>query len=494
MAVRCRKVQAALINTNILLTMIQYRFFAVIKYAVTGFVTGLLLIVLGLSLNYRNGFTGPWFKIFDYAPDFVIIAFAPVFLGFFFYIIGFKREQLVTTNQQIKFSLSNEQKINSAADQQLRLLAKVAAQVNEAIIITDRYAKVEWVNDGFVKINGFTLEEIKGKELGSIVYGPLTDKAVVKRMVEKLIIGEAVTEEIITYHKNGNSTWLSVSIKPIFDDTGETVNFISIQNNITSRKSKEIAIEALYKEVANYKFALDQSAIVIIFNTDGKIVHVNRKFCEVNELAEEELLGKDYRFVSISMRDKAIMKSVWNTIEAGNTWKGELLNRNKNSNNYWADTTIVPLMDADGNPHQFLTIQQDISERKKLQIELLASKHKLEETMKIAKLGSWELDTDGRLSISDELRNLYHLPSTGAVSVEEIFNSIPAEDAVYVKEKMLLCRNSLQKASVEYRYIINGETHYMVSNNTPRLNDAGQYAGMFGTVQDITAARYHATA
>ena len=442
--------------------MKSYHFFGVIKFTVTGFILGIVLIIVGLLLNYNNGFHGPWFHIFDYAPDFIIIAFSPLFLSLLFYLIGFRREQLEISTEQIKYSLSNEQKINSVADQQIKVLAKVVAQVNEAIIITDGNGKVEWVNDGFTKINGFTLEEVKGKELSNILYGSITDRELIKSISEKLIIGESVMEEIQTYNKRGNPIWLSISINPIFDDTGEIVNYISIQNNITNRKGKEISIEGLYKEVANYKFALDQSAIVIIFNVDGKIIHVNRKFCEISELAEEELLGNDYRSINLSLRNKSTVTPIWNTLRAGNTWKGELINRNKNGKSYWADTTVVPLMDAHGKPYQFLAIQQDITERKELQIQFIANKNKLQQALQIARLGSWELDADGRFTISAELRQLYQFPLEGDISIDEVYINIHRDDVESVKEKIALGKSTLQREEVEYRYFIKEHLHYMI--------------------------------
>ena len=176
-------------------------FLGVIRYPATGFIFGIILIFIGLLLNYNNGFHGPWFHIFDYAPDFVVIAFSPLFLSLIFYFIGFRREQLVLYNLEIKRSLSNEQIINTAADHQLKILAKVVAQLNEAIVISDGHGRVEWVNEGFTKTNGFSLDDVKGKELEGLLQGPLTNPVVAKRMMEKLIIGEAVVEELITYHK-----------------------------------------------------------------------------------------------------------------------------------------------------------------------------------------------------------------------------------------------------------------------------------------------------
>ncbi|MEO6732022.1 MAG: PAS domain S-box protein, partial [Ferruginibacter sp.] len=474
--------------------MKNYQYLGVIKYTAIGFILGSILVIIGAILNYNNGFQGPWFHIFDFSPDFVVIVFSPIFFSLLFCFIGIKREELLDFNQDIKHSLSQEQIINSTADHQIKLLANVVAQLNEGIIISDKNGKVQWINDGFTKITGYKLEEIIGKNQDNILNGPLTNKPLNKRIAEQLILGEAVVEEMVGYHKNGAAFWLSMSIKPIFDDTGETINFIAILNNITNRKEKELAIETLYQEVAEYKFALDQSAIVIIFNKDGKIVHVNNKFCEVNEMKEEELLGSDYRSISISMRDKSIVRPIWDQLFTGNLWKGELVNRNRNGKTYWADTIIVPLLDGEGRPYQFLAIQQDITERKELENQLVANKNKLQQAMEVARLGSWEIDIQGTLCISRELKQLYGLPLEADITTEEIFKNIHPGDLENIKEEIALCRTNLQGVEVEYRYITPGRVQYMISYTNPRLNEAGEYIGLFSTVQDITDIKLSALA
>lgn len=474
--------------------MKNYQFLGVIKYTAAGIFLGVLLIITGVQLNYHNGFNGPWFNIFEFSPDFIVIVFSPIYLSLLFCFIGIRREQLVSFNHEIKHSLSKEQVINHTADHQIKLLAKVIAQVNEGIIISDGNGMVQWVNDGFTNISGYSLDEVKGREQVNILQGPLSDLAQSKSMTEKLIMGEAVVAETIGYHKNGKPFWLYVSIKPICDDTGEIDNYITIQKNITSRKEKEIAIQALYKEVADYKFALDQSAIVIIFNLAGKIIHVNRKFCEINNLAEDDLLGNDYRSVNISLRNKHIIKPIWDILLSGKTWKGELINRNNNGKAYWADTTIVPLLDTNGKSYQFLAIQQDITERRELETQLVSSKDKLQHAMQIARLGAWELDGEGTLYISKELRQLFGLSLEGFVAPDAVYENMHPDDRQYVKDKIADACSAKEELEIEYRYLIEGKVHYMVSNSIPRLNELGNYIGTFGTVQDITATKLSAIA
>ena len=476
------------------MSMKNNQYLGVITYTISGFLLGCILIFLGVLLNYRSGFHGPWYEIFYYSPDFIVIVFSTLPLSLAFCFLGMRRLQLVMFNSTIKQSLTKEKTINTASDIQLKLLANVVAQVNEGIIISDGDGLVQWVNNGFVKTTGYKLDEVHGKQQGNILDGPLTDVKMAKTMATSLFTGQSVKEEILSYHKNGRTFWLSNSVKPIKNDTGEIVNFIAIINNITNRKEKEISIKRLYKQIADYKFALDHSALVLTFNLNGKVSYVNDKFCELNNLIEEDILGTDYRSISISLRDKSFLKPILDSLYASKSWKGELINRNKNGEQYWTDTTLVPLMDEEGNPYQFLAIQQDISVRKQLEIQLLANKNKLHEAMLIAKLGSWELEKDGTFELSTEFRQLFSFPLKGVISNDQILEKIHKDDFENVKQVMLSIRTSLVNEDVEFMCVIEGVLHHMVAKFYPRLNKASQYIGAFGTIQDITDTKLIALA
>ena len=470
------------------------QYLGVIKYTLSGFLLGCIFIFLGLVVNYHSGFNGSWYDIFKYSPDFIVVVLSTLPLSVAFCFIGMRRHQLVMFNRTMKQSLTKEKTINTASDIQLKLLANVVAQVNEGIIISDGDGLVTWVNNGFVKTTGYKLEDVQGMQQGHILDGPLTDVDLAKSIATRLFTGESVKEEILSYHKNGRTFWLSSSVKPIANDTGEIVNFITILNNITGRKEKEISIKRLYKQIADYKFALDQSAIVLTFNLDGKVAYVNDKYCELNNLIEEDIIGSDYRSIIISLRNKVTLKAILDNLNACTSWKGELINRNKNGQKYWTDTTLVPLLDADGCPYQYLAIQQDITIRKELEAQLLSNKNKLHEAMQIAKLGSWELNEDGTFDLSIEFRKLFNLPLEGFISNDQILQYIHKDDFEVIEKCMLLMRSALIKDDLEFRCISDGVLQHMVAKFYPRLNEAGKYIGSFGTIQNITDSKLVALA
>ena len=124
------------------------------------------------------------------------------------------------------------------------------------------------------------------------------------------------------------------------------------------------------KQLENIKSALNAHSSVSITSSDGSIIDVNSKFCEVNGFRRNDLIGRNHRMVQSGHHPRITFEEMWETIIKGQTWQGELLNRKKNGETYWIASTIVPIFDEQGIPEQYISIRTDISEQKSVQTKL----------------------------------------------------------------------------------------------------------------------------
>lgn len=146
---------------------------------------------------------------------------------------------------------------------------------------------------------------------------------------------------------------------------------------VTRREASQRDLQLALGDLANQKFALDQHAIVSITDLAGDITYANDQFCEISGYAREELLGQNHRMIHSGVQSKAYFRHLWQTILAGQVWHGELCNRAKDGSTHWLQATIVPMLDDDGAPRQFIAIRTNITERKAMQAALAAGEERL---------------------------------------------------------------------------------------------------------------------
>jgi PAS domain S-box-containing protein len=183
--------------------------------------------------------------------------------------------------------------------EEIRKLSLVASKTNSGVMITDQNGLIDWVNESFSRLTGYSLEEIRGKS-SIFLQGPETDELVVKRISEKLMLREPVSEEIINYTKEGKKYWVKLEIVPVYNENNELKNFISIQTDITELKEYENSITVIAEELAT----LIQNANVPIFGVDvsGNINEWNSVSSQLFGYTRDQVLGKHYKAIFQSAR------------------------------------------------------------------------------------------------------------------------------------------------------------------------------------------------
>ncbi|WPZ32370.1 ATP-binding protein [Thalassobaculum sp. OXR-137] len=156
-------------------------------------------------------------------------------------------------------------------------LSLVVRHTTNAVVITDGDGRIEWVNEGFTRTTGYTLEEALGRTPGALLQGPETDPATVQKMHDAIGRGEAFDVEILNYHKDGSPYWVEISCQAI-QDPGKPKKFIAIENDITLRKKETERAEQAEKMLRMAIDSIDDG--FVLFDKDDRLVLANRKYKE----------------------------------------------------------------------------------------------------------------------------------------------------------------------------------------------------------------------
>ena len=139
-------------------------------------------------------------------------------------------------------------------------------------------------------------------------------------------------------------------------------------------------LKSTTRELRNIRHALDEAAIVAITDRAGNIIHINKKFCDISKYSREELLGKNHRLINSGYHSKEFFVQMWKTISSGKVWEGELRNRAKDGSYYWVNTSIIPFLEENGEPYQYVSIRYEITQRKNAEEQLRVYADKLEQS------------------------------------------------------------------------------------------------------------------
>ncbi|HEX5330170.1 sensor domain-containing diguanylate cyclase [Sulfuricurvum sp.] len=185
-------------------------------------------------------------------------------------------------------------------------------------------------------------------------------------------------EQVI--YENGNLSFaLQSEIDSLTLQMGNDLatNFEAIISSNKNYKSENSNL------LTEYKKAVDLSNIVSKTNPKGVITYVNDKFCEISGYTREELVGKPHNIIRHPDMAREAFKELWDTIKAKKSWNGIVTNMKKDGSQYIVDTTVIPILDVDGDVVEYIAIRHDITELEETKQQLRninkAMKNKVDE-------------------------------------------------------------------------------------------------------------------
>ena len=160
------------------------------------------------------------------------------------------------------------------------------------------------------------------------------------------------------------------------------------------------------KDLSDMTNALDATAIVLVTNRIGRITKINKKFIEISKYSEKQLIGQNPSIVKSGYHSTEFFEQMWKTILHGEIFEGEIKNKAKDGTYYWVKTTIVPFLDENRQPKQYIAIQNDITDLKNTESKLQEALKRDKESAEIIKRQIEELKrTNIELRRKDKLKD-----------------------------------------------------------------------------------------
>lgn len=143
------------------------------------------------------------------------------------------------------------------------------------------------------------------------------------------------------------------------DKNNLPIRMLGVVQDITERNKTEEQTKLLSHVIEH------SPSLIIVTNFDGQIEYVNRKFSDVTGYSLEEAIGQNPNILKSGQTTQEEYENMWTTILSGQEWHGEVSNKKKNGDIYWARVSISSIQNRSGVITHFIGIQEDITNLKK---------------------------------------------------------------------------------------------------------------------------------
>ncbi|AXX92878.1 hypothetical protein CPU12_03880 [Malaciobacter molluscorum LMG 25693] len=269
---------------------------------------------------------------------------------------------------------------------------KLAVDNSTILSKADKKGVITYANEQFCKISKYNLNELIGKQHNILRHKDMPSETF-KDMWNTIKNKKQVWHGIIKNRaKDGSSYIVDATIFPILNQDKEIVEYLGIRHDITEiEQYKELLQDELTNTtnglkqkihlIKEFEKAIDVSTSFTRTDTKGVITYVNDKFCQVSGYKKEELLGNTFKCVRHEDFPSLFYEQMWNDLKNKKIWRGIIKNKDKNKNNYFMDTTIIPIVDIDDNIIEYISIKHDISEIVTLNEEIIDTQKEIIFTM-----------------------------------------------------------------------------------------------------------------
>jgi PAS domain S-box-containing protein len=315
-------------------------------------------------------------------------------------------EKLQREVARLQALLDEREGENEELRQRTHMLELILQTIGDGVIVTDTDLNVKVYNEAATSLYGKGAVQMGPEGWASHyqIYSPDGERRLEldEFVMTRVARGEHVEqEEILVRSGEGESEHiLSCTGAPLLEGD-KVIGGVVTFRNVTEKRRSEERLRVL-------EHALEQSGtLVVITDMGGRVQYVNQKFRDLTGFSDEEVIGQ--LAADLTEQGPLDTEELWQALQDGHDWIGELRNRKKNGETYWELATISPVRDRDGWVTHLIKVAEDITERREIEERLRESESRFRVLVESDVIGIMLSRHDGTLvSVND-----YFLKMTG---------------------------------------------------------------------------------
>ncbi|RDH81304.1 MAG: hypothetical protein DIZ80_14480 [endosymbiont of Galathealinum brachiosum] len=239
---------------------------------------------------------------------------------------------------------------------------RIVENLNEGIWVIDRYNNIRFVNQALADMLGYSIDEMLGRSVFD--FENKNNQKIIKKQIVERKKGNSSIYEIEVLHKRGHAVLIQVESAPFLDDQEKYDGVVEGIKDMTDVRSQQLKLKMLSS-------AVEQSgSMVVITDQDANIEYANPKICSVTEYTKDELLNKNARIFQPEDIDMQVVNDLWERINLGQEWQGEMQLRKKDGGKIWVLMSVSSITNEQSKITHFVTVFEDVSQLKEAHLRM----------------------------------------------------------------------------------------------------------------------------
>jgi methyl-accepting chemotaxis protein len=261
----------------------------------------------------------------------------------------------------------------------------------QAIIEFDLDGTIVAANENFLRIFGYTLDDVVGKHHRMFCEASYVESPEYAELWQKLGRGEFLAAEFKRLAKGGREIWLRASYNPVLDKDGEPVRVVKFATDVTATKLQTAEFQGKVS-------AIDRAQAVIEFELDGTVITANENFLRTFEYGLDEVVGKHHRiFCDPSYAASSEYGEFWKKLGRGEYESAEFKRIAKSGREIWLQASYNPIFDSDGRPFKVVKFATDVTAAKLQKAEYEGKVQAIDRVQAVI-----EFELDGKVITANE--------------------------------------------------------------------------------------------